>query len=112
MSTLHRTIRSLTPATVLAIVACQTTPYVDRAQPEAVQVATRRAQFELNCPQVNTEVISREKVVPPVAGPRFSPPERAEYTVGVSGCGKRHSYLVTCTEGAGGCVAAGGREER
>ena len=112
MGTLAWAARLLGPAALMMLGACQTTPYVERAQPEALQVATRRAQFELNCPQVNTEVISREKVVPPAAGPRFSPPERAEYTVGVSGCGKRHSYLVTCTEGAGGCVAGGGREER
>ena len=39
---------------------------------------------------------------------RFAPPDRAEYTVGVTGCGQRHTYLVVCTDG-GGCVAVAGR---
>jgi hypothetical protein len=35
------------------------------------------------------------------------PPQRAEYTVGVEGCGKRATYYVICAEGGTGCVAAG-----
>ena len=39
--------------------------------------------------------------------PRFAPPQRAEYTVGVEGCGKRVTYLVVCAEGGNGCFASG-----
>jgi hypothetical protein len=44
-----------------------------------------------------------------VMNPRFAPPQRAEYTVGVAGCGQRATYLVVCAEGGTGCVAAGAR---
>jgi hypothetical protein len=41
---------------------------------------------------------------------RWTPPQRAEYTIGVAGCNQRRTYLVICAEG-GGCVAGGGRAE-
>ena len=44
---------------------------------------------------------------PGVMNPRFAPPQRAEYTVGVAGCGQRATYLVVCAEGGTGCIAAG-----
>jgi hypothetical protein len=33
--------------------------------------------------------------------------ERAEYTIGVSGCGERKTFVVLCPEGGDGCFAAG-----
>jgi hypothetical protein len=41
-----------------------------------------------------------------IVNPRGAPPQRAQYTVGVSGCDKRATYMVVCAEGTG-CVAAG-----
>jgi len=35
--------------------------------------------------------------------------ERAEYTVGVSGCGKRATYVVVCALGSPSCFAAASR---
>jgi len=32
----------------------------------------------------------------------YMPPEFAEYTMGVSGCGKRVTYLVVCAQGETG----------
>ncbi|MFO1413860.1 MAG: hypothetical protein U1F10_08135 [Burkholderiales bacterium] len=85
-------------------------PFIDQIQPEAVNQATRRGQFELNCPAATGEVISRETLQPVVQTFRYSGTERAEYTVGVRGCGKEATYVVICPDnGSGNCFAGGGR---
>lgn len=84
-------------------------PYVQTAEPEAIQSTQRRAQFDMDCTKVQVEVLTRQTVQSPLEYTRFAPPERAEYTVGAIGCGQRKTYLVVCTEGAGGCVAVSGR---
>lgn len=33
--------------------------------------------------------------------------QRAEYTIGVAGCGQRTTFIVICPEGGEGCFAAG-----
>ena len=94
----------------LAAVGCASgPPFIDAAQPAAIQTAQRRAQFEFNCPAATAQMLSREMVTSPLQYTRFAPPERAEYTIGVAGCGQRHTYLVICTDGGGGCMAAAGR---
>jgi hypothetical protein len=107
-----------TRTTILPILAaatvfgCQTTAQIlDSLQPQAVSVATRRAQFEMNCPTASGQLISREEVQPVIMSPRFGGVVRAEYTVGVAGCGQRATYLVICPEDGSGCFAAGGRTE-
>ncbi len=80
---------------------------VDRMQPKAVQVAQKRGAFELDCPAATAEVLSKELMQSAAAGPLLRSPERAEYTVGVAGCGKRATYLAVCTVGGTGCVAGG-----
>jgi hypothetical protein len=82
---------------------------VDSMQPDALHVAQRRAAFELNCPAATAEVLSKEMIQSPIMNPRFAPPQRAEYTVGVAGCGQRATYLVICAEGGTGCFAGGAR---
>lgn len=98
---------------VAALVAgCQTTAQVlDQLQPQAVSVATRRGQFEMNCPAAQGQLISRTEVPPVIMNPRFGGTTRAEYTVGVSGCNQRATYLVICPEDGSGCWAAGARNE-
>ena len=94
-------------AALLAAGCASGPPLIDVMQPEAMSTATRRAQFELNCPAgVSTELISRE-TIPPISI-NFGQ-ERAEYTIGVSGCGKRASYVVICSQYTQGCFAGGGR---
>ena len=78
-------------------------------QSDAAHVAQRRAAFEMNCPAATAQVLSNEMIQTPMVNPRFAPPQRAEYTVGVSGCGQRATYLVVCAEGGSGCFAAGTR---
>ena len=94
---------------VILVTGCQTTAQLmDASQPQALSVATRRAQFEMNCPAATGQVLSREEV-PPVLQYRGTP--RLEYTVGASGCGRQATYLVICPEDGSGCFAAGGRTE-
>jgi hypothetical protein len=80
---------------------------VDEMQADATQVAKQRGKFELNCPTATATVLSKEMIQSEVMNPRWAPPQRAEYTVGVAGCDRRATYLVVCAEGGTGCIAAG-----
>ncbi len=84
---------------------------VDEMQTDAAQVAKQRGKFELNCPAATAQVLSKEMIQSEIVNPRWAPPQRAEYTVGVSGCNKRATYLVVCAAGGTGCVAAGAQNE-
>jgi hypothetical protein len=74
---------------VLLASAC-VSPLVQNA-PAAMQAATSRARFELNCPEVQATVLS-QKVI---EGWRF---EGSEYTIGVRGCGRQAVYVTYCGE--------------
>ena len=74
-------------------------------QAVATQTATRRGQFEMNCPQATGMMLSSNLLQPVVWGGL----ERAEYTVGVEGCGQRRTYIVVCQLGSPACFAASGR---
>ncbi len=76
-----------------------------QTQDQATMVAVRRGQFEMNCPTA-TGVVLSSVMLQPVA---WGGVERAEYTVGVSGCGQKATYLVVCPEDTSGCVAASGQ---
>jgi len=96
----------------LAAAGCQTTAQrLDSLQAQAVSVAARRAQFEMNCPAAQAQLMSRTEVPQIIEGPRFGGVTRAEFTVGAAGCGQRGTYLVVCPEDGGGCWAAAGRNE-
>lgn len=83
-------------------------PFIDQAQGEAMTVAQRRGAFELNCPAATPQLLSRETLQP--ISFRFGI-ERAEYTIGVSGCGKRATYVVLCPDQGGStCFSAAGRD--
>ena len=71
----------------------------------AIQTAVRRGQFELGCQEATGTVLSSNMLQPVLWGGE----ERAEYTVGVSGCGKRAVYVVICPQGSSGCFAGSGR---
>jgi hypothetical protein len=71
----------------------------------ALQTALHRGQFELNCPQATGTVLSSNMQQPVMWGGQ----ERAEYTVGVSGCDKRAVYVVICPLGSSGCFAGAAR---
>jgi hypothetical protein len=94
---------------LLAMAGCASgPPFIDQAQPEAMTMAQRRAAFEFNCPAATAQLLSRETLQP--ISFRFGV-ERAEYTIGVSGCGKRATYVVICPDQSGStCFAAAGRD--
>jgi hypothetical protein len=100
-------------AALLTGAGCVTSQqFLDQSQPMAIQTAVERGKFEMNCPTATGVVISREVVQPALqaTGPFMGGVQgiqRAEYTVGVSGCGDRKTFVVLCPEGGGGCFAAG-----
>lgn len=94
------------------ICACQSQQQVvDEMQTDATQVAQQRGKFELNCPTATASVLSKEMIQSAIVNPVWAPPQRAEYTVGVSGCNKRATYLVVCAQGGTGCIAAGAQNQ-
>ena len=103
----ERSLAALSLAVVLSGCASGP-PFIDAMQPETVNMATRRAQFEMNCPNVTATVLSRETLEP--VSFRFGV-LRAEYTIGAAGCGKRATYVVMCPDNGSGCFAGGGRTE-
>lgn len=93
-------------AAALLLAGCQTTEQVLASeQVTATQTAVRRGQFEMGCPQA-TGVILSSNMLQPVA---WRGVERAEYTVGVEGCGQRRTYVVVCALDSPSCFAASGR---
>jgi len=68
--------------------------FLDGKQGMAMQTAVSRGQFEMNCPAATGTVLSREVVQPVLQGPLLNGIQRAEYTVGVAGCGTRTTFVV------------------
>jgi hypothetical protein len=92
-----------------ALAACASDQsFLDGPQPAAVQAALSRAKFELSCSDPSPEVLSRDIVQPEAALPRFGGFPRAEYTIGVSGCGQKATYVVVCSDETD-CFAGEGR---
>jgi hypothetical protein len=82
--------------------------FLDEKQAMAMQTATSRGQFEMNCPAATGTILSREVVQPVLQGPWVGAGiQRAEYTVGVTGCGRRTTFVVICPEEGDGCFATG-----
>jgi hypothetical protein len=108
MTMYYRTFELLAIAAVLG--ACQSQQQeVGSMQPQALEAAQTRGRFDLNCPTATATVLSNEMVQTNSGGPMMwnIPPQRAEYTVGVEGCGKRATYYAICAVGGTGCVATG-----
>jgi len=95
---------------VIAVAGCATQQQMlDAKQSAAVQAATSRAQFDMNCQTTEATVLSRTMLQPALAGPLVAGPERAEFTIGVAGCGQRQEFIVICPEDTDGCFAANPR---
>ena len=77
---------------------------LDGKQAAAMQTAVNRGQLETNCPVATGQVLSREVVQPARQGPIVGGIQRAELTVGVSGCGRRTTFVV-CPDEGDGCFA-------
>jgi hypothetical protein len=95
-------------ALLIAVSACNTTPLTTQLQPMAVSYALQRARFDMNCPAATGSVLSSETVQPALNGPLMMGTQRAQFTVGVTGCGQRQTLVVICAQGGDGCFAANG----
>ncbi len=85
---------------------CQTQQQVLASESDtAIQVATQRGRFELGCPTASGTVLSSNLLQPAA----WRGLERAEYTIGVEGCGKRQVYVAVCQLGSPSCFAARGQ---
>ena len=103
---MSHTCRTLVLAAALVTSGCQTpAEMLASDQANASGVAARRGQFELNCPQVTTSILSSNVLQPVLWGGQ----ERAEYTIGVAGCERRATYIVVCALGSPSCFAAAAR---
>lgn len=87
------------------IAGCETqSQVVASKQPTATDVALQRGKFDLNCPGATATVLSNQYIQAP--GPMIANTvTRTEYTVGVSGCNQRATYIVVCSEGTSSCIA-------
>jgi hypothetical protein len=91
-----------------ALAGCQSTDQqLDQQQQQAVDTALNRVKFDMNCPSATGQVLSRQMIQP--VSMRFGV-ERAEYTVGIEGCGQRQTIVVICPQDGSGCFAGGARE--
>jgi hypothetical protein len=78
-------------ALMLVLTGCQST-YLAAEEGTARWVAVRRGQFEISCPDATGTVLSSNQLQPELYGGD----ERAEYTIGVAGCGRRAVYINVC----------------
>lgn len=106
----NRLLGKLPFAMALAVAACNTTPLTTTMEPTAMDFALKRARFEMNCPTATGAVLSSETIQPPQRVLLANQgPERAQFTIGVSGCDQRKTIVVLCAQGGDGCFAANGQ---
>ena len=92
----------------LSLAGCAGPDLTVTLEPQAMQTALNRARFEMNCPEATGTVLQKQVMQPLVQGIRFSGPERAQFTIGVAGCGKRTTMVVVCSQDNTGCFANAG----
>lgn len=81
---------------------CAGTPPAEKYQQAALDTATARAKFEMNCPEAQATVLSTKEIEP--ISFRFGV-ARMEYTIGIRGCGREMTLVTICAEDGSGCVA-------
>lgn len=103
---MRRTLLLPATAILLALTGCETQQQIlADEQSVATQAALQRARFELNCPAATATVLSSQ-ILQPIAWRGL---ERAEYVIGVTGCGRRETYIAVCQFGSTSCLAIAGR---
>ncbi len=106
--------KACTQLALIAVLAAGCTTqqqFLNSKQDMAMQTAVNRARFEMNCPQATGTVLSREVTQPAIQGPFAAGIERAQFTIGVEGCGQRQTMIVICPQGGEGCFSGQGRGE-
>ncbi|HTY19191.1 MAG TPA: hypothetical protein VMH82_15780 [Myxococcota bacterium] len=104
---MRKALRFSIAAALLAGACATQSDFLAQKQPMALQTVMSRAQFEMNCPSAAPTILSQEVVQPALQGPWVQGIQRAEFTIGVAGCGQRKEYVVICPEGGEGCFATG-----
>jgi hypothetical protein len=79
-------------------------PLVNQLESDAIRAAQERGSAQLSCPAATALVTRKEAVEEGQATGWYDPPHRALYTIDVSGCGKKVSYLVSCDTQVKGCA--------
>ena len=86
----------------MIISACATeSQFLAQNAPSALNTALARGRFELNCPQASGTVLSQKVTYINGIGMGMGGGggyEWTEYTIGVSGCGKRAVYETMCRD--------------
>jgi hypothetical protein len=104
LSGLSQPIRIGLTALVLPMIlnACATeAQFLAQNAPSALNTALARGRFELNCPQASGTVLSQKVTYINGMGIGMGGGggyEWTEYTIGVSGCGKRAVYETMCRD--------------
>jgi hypothetical protein len=70
----------------------------DKLRPDALRVAQQQGARESGCPAATAEVLRQETIEEAQTTGWYEPPHRAVYSVAVSGCGKRSTYVVACND--------------
>ena len=86
----------------VVVSACSGTPPAEKYQQAAIDTATARAKFEMNCPEAQATVLSSKEIEP--VSFRFGV-ARMEYTIGIRGCDREMTLITICAEDGSGCVA-------
>ena len=92
-------------AAALLAAGCASVPLTTEKEPMALDFALKRARFDMNCPEATATVLSKQTIESPVRTVRYQGIDRAEFTIGATGCGKRQTLVVLCADGGDGCFA-------
>jgi predicted nucleic acid-binding Zn ribbon protein len=79
---------------------------VRKMQAEAIKVAQVHGSSVLDCSAATGSVLQAKALLEPQTTGWYEPPSRAEYRIGVSGCGKRATYAVACLDRKRGPLCA------
>jgi len=79
-------------------------PLARQLEPDAIRAAQQRGSDQLGCPAATAVVTRKEAIEEGQATGWYDPPHRALYTVDVTGCDKKVSYLVSCDSQVKGCA--------
>jgi hypothetical protein len=78
-------------------------PALKAKEPVAIEAALKRARADLACPAATAKVVSAQRLKPNFPGPRVQSPDRGEFGVEATGCGRRQALRVICAEDTTDC---------
>jgi hypothetical protein len=99
---------AILPSLALLVGCASQAQFLASREPTATETALARGRFDLSCPAATAVVLSSDHIQPAVSGmyAGLGGISRAEYTIGVEGCGRKRVYIVICQDEASTCFAA------